>query len=158
VKISYRKQSENLFLNKAELQTQIQENHNYADDHADVEQQRYTDQYNKRAVDKHFQIGQQVIVLIHDSTNKFLSRWQGPGTVVSVKSPYSYLVELEQGQCRWLHANKLRPYHARVNALIDNCAVVYVSDEVFGTLPVITPEHVDLNFRVLRSITQNWSI
>jgi len=40
-----------------------------------VEQQRYTDQYNKRAVDKHFQIGQQVIVLIPDSTNKFLSRW-----------------------------------------------------------------------------------
>ena len=43
----------------AELQTQIQEIHDYADDHADVEQQRYTDQYNKRAVDKHFQIGQQ---------------------------------------------------------------------------------------------------
>jgi len=36
----------------AELQTQIQENHDYADDHADVEQQRYTDQYNKTAVDK----------------------------------------------------------------------------------------------------------
>ena len=107
----------------AELQTQIQEIHDYADDHADVEQQRYTDQYNKRAVDKHFQVGQQVIVLIPDSTNKFLSRWQGPGTVVSVKSPYSYLVELEQGQCRWLHANKLRPYHARVNALIGRLIV-----------------------------------
>jgi len=87
----------------AELQTQIQEIHDYADDHADVEQQRYTDQYNKRAVDKLFQIGQRVIVLIPDSTNKFLSRCQGPGTAVSVKSPYSYLVELEQGQCRWLH-------------------------------------------------------
>ena len=48
-------------------------------------------------------------------------------------------------QCRWLHANKLRPYHARVNALIGNCAIVYESDEEFGTLPVITPEHVDLN-------------
>ena len=40
---------------------------------------------------------------------------------------------------------KLRPYHARVNALIGNCAIVYESDEEFGTLPVITPEHVDLN-------------
>ena len=105
----------------AELQTQIQEIHDYADDHADAEQRRHTDQYNKTAVDKHFQIGQQVIVLIPDSTNEFLSRWQGPGTVVSVKSPYSYLVELEQGQCRWLHGNKLRPYRARVNALIGNC-------------------------------------
>ena len=43
------------------------------------------------------------------------------------------------------NANKLRPYHARVNALIGNCAIVYESDEEFGTLPVITPEHVDLN-------------
>ena len=77
-----------------------------------------------------------------------MSRWQGPGTVVSVKSPYSYphiLVELKQGQCRWLHSNKLRPYHAHVNALIGNCAIVYESDEEFGTFPVITPEHVDLN-------------
>ena len=38
VKISYRKQWENLFLHwLAELQTQIQEIHDYADDHADVE-------------------------------------------------------------------------------------------------------------------------
>ena len=44
-----------------------------------VEQQRYTDQYNKRAVDKHFQIGQQAIVLIPDSTNKFLSRCKDRG-------------------------------------------------------------------------------
>jgi len=83
--------------------------------------------------------------LILDSTNKFLSRWQKPGTIVSVKSPYSYLVEREQGQCRWLHANKRPPYHARVNALIGSCAIVYESDEEFGTLPVITPEHADLN-------------
>ena len=74
-----------------------------------------------------------------------MSRWQGLGTVVSVKSLYSYLVELEQGQSRWLHANKLRPYHARVNALIGTCAIVYESDEEFGTLPVTTPEYVDLN-------------
>ena len=59
----------------AELQTQIQEIHDFADEHAAVKQQRYTDQYNKRAVDKHFQVGQQVIVLIPDSTNKFLRRW-----------------------------------------------------------------------------------
>jgi len=63
---------------------------------------------------------------------------------VSVKSPYTYLVELEQGQRRWLHANKRRPYHARVNALIGNCAIVYESDEefFFGTLPVINSNQV----------------
>jgi len=35
-------------------------------------------------------------------------------------------VELERGQKRWLHANKLRRYHARVNqALINNCSIIY---------------------------------
>jgi len=61
----------------AELQTQIQEIYVFADEHAAVEQQRYTDQCNKRAVDKHFQVGtvgQQVIVLT-DAANKFVHRW-----------------------------------------------------------------------------------
>ena len=64
------------------------------------EEQRYVDHYNKRAVDKHFTVGQQVIVLIPDSTKKMISRWQGPGTIIESKSPYSYLVELDQGQRR----------------------------------------------------------
>ena len=62
-----------------------------------------------------------------------------------VKSPYTYLVELQQGQRRWLHTNKLRPYHACVNALIGNCAIVYESDEEFGTLPVINSNQSHMN-------------
>ena len=96
------------------------------------------DSYNKRAVEKRFEVGQRVIVLLPDTTNKLLSRWQGPGIVVDVRSPHSYLIELEGGQRRWLHANKLRSYYARVNeALINNCAIVYDTDEEFGELPVI---------------------
>ena len=39
--------------------------------------------------------------------------------------------------------NKLRPYHARVNeALVNNCAIVYDSDEEFGTLPVADTQTV----------------
>ena len=45
-------------------------------------------------------------------------------------------MELDRGQRRRLYANKLRPYHARVNAaLVYNCAIVYDEDEDFGTLP-----------------------
>ena len=37
-----------------------------------------------------------------------------------------------------MHANNLRPYHARVNeALVNNCAIVFYSSEEFGTLPVV---------------------
>jgi hypothetical protein len=47
-------------------------------------------------------------------------------------------VELEGGQRRVLHANRLRAYHARVNeALIANCAVVYDTDEDFGSIAFV---------------------
>ena len=125
----------------AELQSNLKSIHDYAASHAAVEQQRYVDQYNKRATDKHFQVGQQVIVLLPDSTNKLMKKWQGPGTIVQIKSPYSYLVELDRGQRRWLHANLLRPYHARINqAVVNNCAIVYESDQEFGSLPVVSTD------------------
>ena len=67
-----------------------------------------------------------------------MSRWQGPATVVEIKSPYSYLVELDGGQRRTLHANRLRLYHTRVNkALVNNCAIVYDADEDFGSIPIV---------------------
>jgi len=119
------------------LQAKLKEIHDLTNQHTTQEQQRYVDHYNKRAVDKHFSVGQQVIVLIPDSTKKMVSIWQGPGTIIESRSPYSYLVELDQGQRRWLHANKLRPYHARVQeVLINNCSVVYEADEEFGSLPI----------------------
>ena len=97
-------------------------------------------QYNKRAVDKEFQVGQQVIVLIPDSTKKMVSRWKGPGTILEVKSPHSYLIQLNQGQRRWLHANKLRPYHARVQeVLVNNCSIVYEADEAVSYTHLTLP-------------------
>ena len=57
-------------------------------------------QYNKRAKEQCFEIGQQVIVLLPDSTNKWLSRWQCLGCIIAVRSPHSYLVELDRGQRR----------------------------------------------------------
>jgi len=71
------------------------------------------------------------------------SRWKGPATVVEVKSPYSYLVELD-GSRQHVHANKLRKFHVRVDEVmctpmipgtdsehtktVDTCAVIYDSD------------------------------
>jgi len=43
-------------------------------------------------------IREQVIVLLPDSSNEFLSRWQGPGLVVDFKPPHTHLIELEGEQ------------------------------------------------------------
>ena len=82
----------------------------YASSHAEVEQERYRKYQNLRSADKHFEVGQQVLVLvlIPDTTDsKLFSKCKGPATVVAVRSPYSYEVNLD-GNVRHYHANHLR--------------------------------------------------
>jgi hypothetical protein len=109
----------------------------YAGDHSTKQLNRYAAHYNLRSRDKRFEVGDRVIILAPDSANKVYSRWQGPGTVYQVKSPYSYIVELD-GKLRHLHANKIRPYRERINqAHVDNCSVIFDKDVEFGNIDVV---------------------
>jgi len=76
--------------------------------------------------------------------SKVYSQWKGPATVVEVKSPYSYLAELD-GARHHVHANKLRKFHVWVDEVIfepvideevndytlevGTCAIIYDSDK-----------------------------
>ena len=79
------------------------------------------------------------------------SKWSGSGTIVEVRSPYSYIVNVD-GVQKHYHANKLRKFHVRVvsvtcDSLNDNlktrsvntCAIrpTYESDTDFGQLSTI---------------------
>jgi len=126
----------------------------YASSHAEVEQERYKKYQNLRSADKHFEVGQHVLILIPDTTaSKLFCKWKGPATVVAVRSPYSYEVNLD-ANVRYYHANHLRKYHVRVESVLYNssvyqfnvddeclnaddvdvnaCAVVYTSDRESG--------------------------
>jgi len=77
------------------------------------------------------------VVLTPDATNKMYSRWQGLGIVPEIKSPYSYIVELD-GKLRHLHANKIWRYRERLEqARADNCSVIFDKDAEFGTVEVV---------------------
>ena len=73
----------------------------------------------------------------------------GPATVVDIRSPYSYTVEL-YGVRRHFHAKKLRKFHVRVDSVtcdsfvedlesknVNTCAVIYENDNDFGLLNII---------------------
>jgi len=108
--------------------------------------------YNLRSKEKQFHVGDQVLILIPDSTaSKVFSRWQGPATVSEIRPHNSYLVELN-GVCKHLHADKLRQYEISVAEVIvtpadcgnimaelstHQCAIIYESDHDFGDLSVI---------------------
>ena len=89
-----------------DLRSKLSDFVEFAQSHTDAAQQSYAAHYNLRARQKKFQEGDQVIVLVPENTGKMGNRWLGPGTVVRVKSSYSYLVDLGNGNARHLHAIK----------------------------------------------------
>jgi len=99
---------------------------------ADKAQNEYVEQYNRRALAKEFQVGQQVLILVPDCSNRLLSQWMGPVTAIRKISDFSHEVELENGRVRKLHANKLRHFQARVDTL----GVIFDEDEDMGNVEV----------------------
>ncbi|GFW10584.1 retrovirus-related Pol polyprotein from transposon 17.6 [Trichonephila clavipes] len=84
----------------------------------------------KRKQKKHreFAPGDQLLVLIPDSTNKLYARWTGPVKVVKRVKPNSLYLQLAGGNLRLLHVNKIREYRTRVQTV----GVVYDIDDEFG--------------------------
>jgi transposase InsO family protein len=132
------------------LHSKLQIAEEYAKSQTDKNQVRYATRYNLRSLDKHFSVGERVLILHKDSTaSRTFSRWKGPATIVEVRSPYSYLVEID-GARRVYHANQLRKFHVRVNEVscdsfavgvnpelyyINSCAVIHEEDTDFGDIP-----------------------
>ena len=83
-----------------ELHRKLEIAKTYATSHAEREQQRYVSHNNLRSRDKHFDLGEQVLILTPDSTSHLFNKWTGPARIVDVRSPYSYTVELEDGSRR----------------------------------------------------------
>jgi len=77
-------------------------------------EQRYVEFYNKRAKHKEFNVGDQVLILMPDSTSKVKARWIGPGVITERAAEFSYFVKLDDNSVRLLHANKLRLFCERV--------------------------------------------
>lgn len=127
-----------------DLQRRLQQAADVARLQSDHSQMMYAHQHNLRSRDKLFAEGDSVIVLDNDVSGKLCKRWQGPATVVRVKSPHSYLVDMNDGRVRHVHANKMRKFHVRVQS----CNVISESDDDFGR--VLVPVNVSSN--VLPSI------
>ena len=107
-----------------------------------VAQSNYVSYYNTYSRDKSFDIGDEVLVLHPDSTNKLKAQWIGPVPVLAKVSPYSYKVKLPNCGVKVFHANNLRLYTSRVSCL----GVIFEDEAEFGNLeacPVDTEQFED---------------
>ena len=93
-----------------ELLTKLHTAHSYAEQHGAQAQQNYVSRYNRRAREKQFAVGDSVLLLAPDSTSsRVFRRWQGPARVIEVRSPHSYIIELN-GVRQHVHANRLKRF------------------------------------------------
>lgn len=146
-----------------ELRDHLEKAQEYASQHVENAQQRYVHRYNLRSCEKTFVPGEKVLILKKDTTSsKTFSSWIGPGEIIEVRSPSSYLVEVE-GARKVYHTNHLRKYHIRIDRAqcdnlcfgfpqdnssantINTCAVVYEQDNDFGKIDVIEPVQSESN-------------
>ncbi|KAG0413975.1 hypothetical protein HPB47_008878, partial [Ixodes persulcatus] len=82
---------------------------------AEHKERSYATRYNLRAK-KAFCRGD--LVLLKDTSGKKMNfPWLGPAKILEVRRKNSYVVEMPDGGRKWIHANKLRPYMARVDAV-----------------------------------------
>ena len=76
-------------------------------------QQQQKRWYDRTAVEREFQTGDQVLVLLPTETSKLLARWQGPYQVLRRVGKVDYLVDMHDKRKRKqvLHINMLRKWH-----------------------------------------------
>ena len=82
-----------------------------------------------------------------DSTTRMWSRCKAPATVVEVKSPNSYIVEID-GRRQHVYSNKLRRYDVRVDEVI--CNTLVMSDMTIDSCSIVHDK--DKNFRPIRTV------
>jgi len=90
--------------------------------------------YDKYSSDRSFKPGDQVLVLLPTSTNRLLSRWEGPGDILRRVNDVSYEVSIN-GRISILHVNLLRAWidraklpnlpQVKITLVADACAADY---------------------------------
>lgn len=77
--------------------------------------QKYKRRYDRRARDRQFKVGDKVLVLLTDDSNKLLMQWKGPYEIVERVGRNDYRLQMKDKQTLF-HVNMLKQYHERVDA------------------------------------------
>ena len=77
-------------------------------------QDRQKKWYDKRAREREFKMGDQVLVMLPTETNKLLAHWQGPYTVIKRMGRVNYKIDMSdlKKRKRTFHVNMLRKFHS----------------------------------------------
>ncbi|XP_047469564.1 uncharacterized protein LOC125025584 [Penaeus chinensis] len=95
-----------------ELKDKLEECAKIAAKNAEISSSKFKSYFDLKSQDRKFNPGEEVLVLLPDSSNKLLLSWKGPYTVLECRNKVNYLID-EGGKPKLLHANLLKKYHRR---------------------------------------------
>lgn len=81
-------------------------------ENADISSNRYCSYFDLKSQDRQLKPGDEVLVLLADSTSKLLVAWSGPYPVFERRNKVNYLID-EKGTPKLYHINLLKKYHSR---------------------------------------------
>lgn len=110
-----------------DLRNRIAETCEIAHDALEHARDRQAHQFNKKAVQRNFEVGDEVLLLLPEKNNKLQLVWRGPFPVVEKKGICDYRIRVK-GQDKLFHANLLKKYHRREVASV--AAIVIEETEV----------------------------
>lgn len=89
----------------------------FASEMRDASKSKSKTWYDKHARDRSFQVGEKVLLLMPNSTKKFLARWDGPYEVISKVNEVNYQIRIHGGKrgSRTYHVNLLRKWEEPTN-------------------------------------------
>ena len=124
-----------------ELKDKLQDCAELAAANADFSASKYKTYFDLKSQDRQFAVGDEVLILLPDSSKKLLISWSGPHKVVEKKSRVNYIINCN-GKNRLYHANLLKKYHRRPLTLenntpqpiplatCNNCVIPYVEENL----------------------------
>ena len=99
-----------------ELKDKLADCSRIAAHNASISATKYKSYFDLKSQDRQFKPGEEVLVLLPDTSSKLLMSWSGPHTVLERRNRVNYLVD-HNGKQKLYHANLLKRYHrrARIN-------------------------------------------
>ena len=100
-----------------ELHDRLEDTAQLTMENSKIKTQMYKNYFDKYSVKRTFRQGDEIILLLPDSTNKLLTSWQGPYSIISVKYNLNYVINVDENH-KLFQVNLLNPcgvYSARNN-------------------------------------------
>ncbi|XP_066990457.1 uncharacterized protein [Macrobrachium rosenbergii] len=100
------------------LRERLEETCKLAQEELKKSQGKYKFFYDKKAKNRTFKIGSEVLLLLPKANNKLLLQWKGPFPVVGVRGKMDYEIQIN-GKRKLYHANMLKAYIPRNKSSVE---------------------------------------